>query len=152
MGRGVKWDQKSGRERDFAHARSHAMWQARVAAGEETARVELGKIVSEAKNRPCADCGTQFSSHVMQFDHVDPSTKAFNISQWSSLFPSVEILKAEIAKCEVVCANCHAERTNRRRVAVREARAIAKHLRREVVARRESSPGALEATDPPLVQ
>ena len=38
----------------------------------------------------------------------------------SNLRPPVSLarLMAEIAKCEVVCANCHAERTHKRRVLV----------------------------------
>ena len=60
------------------------------------------------KDRPCADCGIQYPSWVMQFDHVR-GEKKFDIAQASSA--SEKRLLEEIAKCEVVCANCHAERT-----------------------------------------
>lgn len=46
----------------------------------------------------------------MQFDHL--GDKLFTISNAGAT--SVERLLAEIAKCEVVCANCHAERTYQR--------------------------------------
>lgn len=68
------------------------------------------EIIREAKNRPCADCGTQYPYYVMQFDHLDPSEKSFAIGIAATRSP--EVLRAEIAKCEVVCANCHAERTH----------------------------------------
>jgi hypothetical protein len=64
------------------------------------------------KRRPCADCGKQYPPYVMQFDHLDGSTKAFNLSQ-SHGKPRAAVLE-EIAKCEIVCANCHAARTYER--------------------------------------
>jgi hypothetical protein len=42
----------------------------------------------------------------MQFDHL--GDKAFNISMEGRHF-SFARLSREVAKCEVVCANCHAE-------------------------------------------
>ncbi len=69
-------------------------------------------ITREAKEIPCADCGVQYPYYVMQFDHVR-GHKEFNIGP---IGPTVgrDRLLAEIAKCEVVCANCHAERTHSR--------------------------------------
>jgi len=69
-----------------------------------------------AKDAPCVDCGGRFPPECMDFDHVR-GTKSFNVGtrargRW-------ELLAAEIAKCEVVCANCHRTRTvNRRKKAV----------------------------------
>lgn len=45
----------------------------------------------------------------MDFDHRED--KKFNIAQLSKI-ASVEKLKEEIAKCDVVCANCHRIRTH----------------------------------------
>jgi hypothetical protein len=70
--------------------------------------------VHAAKSRPCADCGTQYPYYVMEFDHLDASSKEFNVSAGVTSV-SYERLLAEIAKCEVVCANCHAERTHQRK-------------------------------------
>ncbi len=36
--------------------------------------------------------------------------------------PSVEVLITEMAKCELVCANCHAERTYQRAVEHQQAK------------------------------
>lgn len=59
-------------------------------------------------------CGIQYSSWVMQFDHRDPSIKKYTICNMK--FRSLEKVREEISKCDVVCANCHAERTHRQRL------------------------------------
>lgn len=64
--------------------------------------------VNALKARPCTDCGVQYPPHVMQFDHVR-GEKKFTISM--NLRRKWEDTAAEIEKCDVVCANCHAERT-----------------------------------------
>jgi hypothetical protein len=64
---------------------------------------------------PCVDCGRRFPPCVMQFDHRDPATKMFVISR--SRTRAHATLLAEVAKCDIVCTNCHRDRTYRRRVA-----------------------------------
>lgn len=55
----------------------------------------------------CGRCG--FDNPVaLQFHHTDPSTKDITVAQAITNGWSRERLKKEIAKCEVVCANCHA--------------------------------------------
>lgn len=53
----------------------------------------------------CADCGYAENPVALDFDHIDPSTKLFQVGRKVS--NSIESLLAEIDKCEVVCANCH---------------------------------------------
>jgi hypothetical protein len=61
----------------------------------------------------CKDCGYNDKSEALDFDHVR-GEKEFDISQ--RVHYPISRIKAEIAKCEVVCANCHRIRTfNRRR-------------------------------------
>ena len=57
----------------------------------------------------CVDCG--FSAHpaALHFDHIDSTQKSGHISRLYTA--RMDRLMAEIAKCEVVCANCHAIRT-----------------------------------------
>lgn len=69
------------------------------------------------KIQPCLDCRKEFPPEVMDFDHID-GIKSFNISQAKSWY-SWDALITEIRKCEVVCANCHRIRTERRRKEVR---------------------------------
>lgn len=59
----------------------------------------------------CADCGYDAHAEALDFDHVR-GEKMFDISQRPQY--TIARLTAEIAKCEVVCANCHRARTYRR--------------------------------------
>lgn len=56
---------------------------------------------------PCVDCGTT-DIRVLQFDHRDGEQKFKNVGQ---LKTSRGKLEAEVAKCDVRCANCHMIRT-----------------------------------------
>jgi hypothetical protein len=44
----------------------------------------------------------------LQFHHRDPSKKSFAIAA-GGLTRSIEVLRIEAAKCDLLCANCHAE-------------------------------------------
>lgn len=70
------------------------------------------RFTREMKNRPCADCGVIYPYYVMDFDHRENKTKKFLVSQTAQM--SINAIKREISKCDVVCANCHRERTHRR--------------------------------------
>lgn len=59
-------------------------------------------------SNPCVDCG-ESDLVVLQFDHTDQD-KAKDVSAFISGY-SVTRLLQEIAKCDVVCANCHTRRT-----------------------------------------
>lgn len=70
--------------------------------------------LTEAKNKPCMDCGGSFPAVCMDFDHVR-GNKVGNISTMAGQALSPERIEAEIAKCDVVCSNCHRIRTDARR-------------------------------------
>jgi hypothetical protein len=61
----------------------------------------------------CQDCGRSYPYYVMDFDHRDPAEKKFNIGIANK---GLETMLAEIAKCDIVCANCHRERGHVRRL------------------------------------
>ena len=67
-------------------------------------------LIAEAKNVPCMDCRGVFPSVCMDFDHRPDEAKLFTISHGKGQYGEEKIL-AEIAKCDVVCANCHRLRT-----------------------------------------
>ena len=69
-------------------------------------------VIDAAKNRPCMDCGGTFPSVCMDFDHVR-GEKLFGVG--NSRSRSVKAMQDEIAKCDIVCANCHRVRTHARR-------------------------------------
>lgn len=52
----------------------------------------------------CAHCGND-DSRVLEYHHLDPGTKLFDLSKWTA--HSRKEIIAEIAKCIVLCANCH---------------------------------------------
>lgn len=60
---------------------------------------------------PCMDCG-ESNPIVLDFDHKNPKEKFKNISDMRRSAYSLEKIKEEIDKCEVVCANCHRIRTS----------------------------------------
>lgn len=70
-------------------------------------RSQRKAVVDALKRVPCVDCGGLFHPEAMDFDHVNE--KAFAISRGTTA--AFERLLAEIAKCDVVCANCHRVRT-----------------------------------------
>ena len=60
----------------------------------------------------CADCGYDQHPVALDFDHLPQHKKSFDISR--SLTIAWTRILAEIAKCDVVCANCHRIRTYER--------------------------------------
>lgn len=55
----------------------------------------------------CKSCGTQED---LEFDHVDPSTKSFNLGSHLGRY-SLKKLKAELVKCQLLCTACHKVKT-----------------------------------------
>ena len=66
--------------------------------------------VNGLKSRPCKDCHHTFPPYVMDYDHVH-GTKRADVSTLVSVGTSRAILGREIAKCDLVCSNCHRIRT-----------------------------------------
>lgn len=88
------------RSKDPAHM---AEIKAKSAAKKEAFYVGL-------KQKPCMDCGQVFPSCVMEFDHVR-GEKLKPVSQLR--VSKLSTLLAEVAKCDLVCSNCHRMRTHR---------------------------------------
>ena len=82
----------------------------RVQRSKRTARARAKAFIEEAKrNQPCADCGATFHPVAMHFDHVR-GTKFKSICALVNEGKPIAVLEAEIEKCELRCANCHAVR------------------------------------------
>jgi len=59
--------------------------------------------------KPCVKCGESRPS-VIEFHHVDPATKLFNLAYVvSNGSKPKSVIYEEIEKCVFLCANCHAE-------------------------------------------
>lgn len=89
------------------HYRSN---KAQYIARNEASRLRCAAIMREAKDCPCQDCNESYPSYVMDFDHRDPKQKTGFVGKMARY--GEKRLREEIAKCDVVCANCHRERTH----------------------------------------
>lgn len=65
------------------------------------------------KSKPCMDCEKTFPPECMDFDHRPGEQKLFGIGMGRTR--AWENLQREIAKCDLVCANCHRVRTTARK-------------------------------------
>lgn len=81
----------------------------RLKARNQRRRKRVTDAILEILNeKSCVDCG-EANLLVLQFDHRDPKEKKRDISKCST----ATSLKSEIQKCDIVCANCHAIRTQK---------------------------------------
>ena len=68
----------------------------------------LREILIEKMGGKCVECGC---TETLEFDHIDPSTKSFNIA--AGYTKPKETLLAEVAKCQLLCNKCHIEKTKK---------------------------------------
>ena len=62
----------------------------------------------------CMDCGYNLHPEALEFDHTE-NNKIHSVADLISRHSKMEAIIDEIAKCEIVCANCHRIRTFNRR-------------------------------------
>jgi len=72
----------------------------------QSARDKLDQLLDERGGR-CERCGYDSCRAALQWHHVDPNEKEFGIGNRRGL--PIEQLRAETAKCQLLCANCHCE-------------------------------------------
>src|SRR5215831_1722709 len=112
-GRFQYWCRKCHRLYQRQYYEEHQEYYAKLVAE----RVERNRaMVRKAKSVPCADCRCRYPHYVMDFDHRPGEKKCFALANtMGQTRISADRLQAEIAKCDVVCANCHRIRTHLRR-------------------------------------
>lgn len=68
----------------------------------------LRELVRQAKADGCVACGEN-DFRCLDFHHVDPTTKSFTIGVGVHQMKAkpIQVFKDEIAKCVVLCVNCH---------------------------------------------
>lgn len=74
-------------------------------------RTARQKFIRDLKWKPCMDCEMYYPYFVMEFDHRPGEVKLFNVATAASSGRSTQAILDEIAKCDLVCANCHRFRT-----------------------------------------
>lgn len=88
--------------------------KARVKEVARDRRNYVRRFIQEYKQgKACMDCGIEYPYWILQFDHRPGETKVGNVTDLVYI-KSLEAVKEEIEKCDVVCANCHADRTHSR--------------------------------------
>lgn len=91
--------------------------RAKVKATRESTKAKNKALVDRYKRRcGCRHCGEN-DPIVLDLHHVDPSGKDANPA--SLLGGSLEVLRAEIRKCIVLCSNCHRREHHRLRTMCR---------------------------------
>src|SRR4051794_33666263 len=95
-----------------------AMFGRRAAGGYRCLRCRAEAVVARRRRvkltlvddagGACALCGYDRSPVALQFHHLDPSTKDFGIAD-RGVARAISSARAEVGKCVLLCANCHAE-------------------------------------------
>lgn len=82
-----------------------------------TRQIENRKMLDKIKtDKGCCECGYNANPAALQFDHIDPDTKHITSTgkrrnPGSMISYSQSVILSEIAKCRILCANCHAIHT-----------------------------------------
>jgi hypothetical protein len=97
-------EQKAAQKRWYERNRGTTIGRSR------TTRVNNRLWLKQQKSKPCVDCGLEWPTCVMEFHHRDPSVKVMPIAK-ALVNRSRRFVIEEIAKCDLLCANCHRIRT-----------------------------------------
>jgi len=84
----------------------------------DRARIRGNQVIADNQSRlsahlashPCIDCG-HTDIRILEFDHVR-GNKSGHVSRMVGLGYSWTTIEAELAKCDVRCANCHRIKTS----------------------------------------
>ena len=63
----------------------------------------------EYKGNKCQICGYDKCDSALEFHHLNPKEKDNHISKMIQTRVDIDIIKKEVDKCILVCANCHRE-------------------------------------------
>ena len=112
--KGIRHTQCKGCSKAYCaeHYQCHAKrYKDRAITNSAVRREELHRRLYEyLAGHPCVDC-READPLVLELDHRDQKEKLHNLSRmWYNGY-SWQKIEAEIAKCEVRCANCHRRRT-----------------------------------------
>ncbi len=116
--------------KDCMKLRGRSYYYKNQSRQKELALIRKQKYIEKRRNyidqfkgsKACMDCGRIYPPWIMDFDHREGEIKIASIS-WMALrgISNFEKIKKEITKCDVVCSNCHRQRTHDRLQKVKEA-------------------------------
>lgn len=85
----------------------------KTAARQRLRRSNIEKYLKAYKELSgCVDCKEHYPYYMLAFDHLPEHNKEFGLADYKKFTISLERIKEEVTKCEVVCANCHTIRTH----------------------------------------
>lgn len=99
-----------GRQRRFCSHRCKIKGQSNAVYANQKRRglARKNKLLLDKGGR-CVRCGYNRCLRALTFHHRDPATKSFPLHVRNCSNHSFQLLAAEAAKCDLLCANCHAE-------------------------------------------
>jgi hypothetical protein len=104
------WDEAA--KCDLLCANCHRLRHIGMPKGDEPNTVELRRERKRQAVRMlggvCRGCHGEFPARLFEFHHLDARTKDFAISA-DGILRSWDKIEAELAKCVLLCANCHRE-------------------------------------------
>ncbi len=133
---------------DGRQARCRGCYREWYAAHQESARAAIDqhrrdtradiqqRLIAYLLANPCVDCG-ESDVRVLELDHRDATTKKVGIAAMMTGAWGWRAVQAEIAKCDVRCANCHRRITAARASQWRHLWWITQHPDVDVTARLE---------------
>ena len=71
-------------------------------------RKKMAALAVAYKGGECQRCGYARCSAALEFHHRDPEQKDFNVAGKAQTW-AWDRIKAELDKCDLLCANCHRE-------------------------------------------
>ena len=93
--------QKSEKGR-IKHNEAHNRWKKKQKRRSKQDAVDY-------KGGKCSICGYDKCIAALEFHHLIPSQKEYNVGQLISLYYKWNKIKKELDKCILLCANCHRE-------------------------------------------
>jgi hypothetical protein len=101
--------QRRATVRAWYHRTKHKVDRAKRKRARQAQRKKIGDWYAELKHTlVCNRCGENHPA-CLQFHHSDPTTKELSIGDAIRRAWNRDRIVREIAKCEVLCANCHAK-------------------------------------------
>jgi 5-methylcytosine-specific restriction endonuclease McrA len=84
-------------------------WYCKSCWNKRTAQAQKDKVkqIKLDYGGKCTRCGYDKCLDALEFHHTDPTQKEFHLGEARGR--SMDKLKAELEKCEMVCRNCHTE-------------------------------------------
>ena len=76
--------------------------------GVQRRRDKVKQLALLYKGNKCSMCGYNKCIGALEFHHLDPEEKEFGVSK-DGYTRSWKVIKEELDKCILVCANCHRE-------------------------------------------